>query len=332
MRKSKAKDYRGSTRKSWDEAPQAQDPRTLRRPFVSVIVPVFNDEKNLRVCLEALERQTYPQDAYEVVVVDNGSLNSMEPIVSRFEQTQYVFEPHGGSYSARNRGVSMAKGEVLGFTDSDCIPEPTWIEAGVSKLCESGDGGAVAGDVRFLFEIQNKPGAIELLDSISFFQQEYYVKYHHFGVTANLFAWKRVYDEVGAFDQGLRSGGDREWGRRVRSSGYRVLYADDVRVWHPARRSFGQMLKKVLRVAQGAYRLEKGDLASQQAAMRRVCKELLPPRARLKALQSDERIAGGVQKAKVAFLMVLFHYVRVLEKGRRHGRDLFSQGCMACRK
>jgi len=55
-------------------------------PFVSVIIPVYNDSIRLRTCLQALEEQTYPQSSYEVIVVDNGSDESIEPIVAEFSQ------------------------------------------------------------------------------------------------------------------------------------------------------------------------------------------------------------------------------------------------------
>ena len=54
----------------------------LSTPFVSVIIPVYNDPERLKTCLQALEEQTYPKSAYEVIVVDNGSDESIEPLVA----------------------------------------------------------------------------------------------------------------------------------------------------------------------------------------------------------------------------------------------------------
>jgi len=97
-------------------------------PFVSVIIPVYNDPERLKTCLQALEEQTYPQSSYEVIVVDNGSDESIEPIVTEFNQAKAGYEPHPGSYAARNKGLSLARGEVIAFTDADCIPALDWIE------------------------------------------------------------------------------------------------------------------------------------------------------------------------------------------------------------
>ena len=57
-------------------------------PFVSVIIPVYNDSIRLRTCLQALEEQTYPKNAYEVIVLIYGSDESIEPIVAEFSQAK----------------------------------------------------------------------------------------------------------------------------------------------------------------------------------------------------------------------------------------------------
>jgi glycosyltransferase involved in cell wall biosynthesis len=83
-------------------------------PFVSVIIPVFNDAEHLRLCLRALAQQTYPSSCYEVIVVDNGSddLEAIQAVVAGFGQAIAVLEPTPGSYAARNRGIALAQGEI----------------------------------------------------------------------------------------------------------------------------------------------------------------------------------------------------------------------------
>lgn len=62
-------------------------------PFVSVIIPVYNDPIRLKICLQVLEKQTYPENAYEVIAVDNGSDESIEPIVAGFNQAKASLSP-----------------------------------------------------------------------------------------------------------------------------------------------------------------------------------------------------------------------------------------------
>ena len=80
--------------------------------FVSVIIPVYNDAERLKKCLLALEKQTYPQAQYEVIVVDNASEENIKDVVSQFPQARLTFENSPGSYAARNQGISIAKGEL----------------------------------------------------------------------------------------------------------------------------------------------------------------------------------------------------------------------------
>ncbi|NJR32909.1 MAG: glycosyltransferase, partial [Chamaesiphon sp. CSU_1_12] len=72
----------------------------MSHQFVSVIIPVFNDAERLRLCLEALQNQTYPQNLYEVIVVDNGSNpdEDVKSVVAEFGQAIAAFEPTPGSY------------------------------------------------------------------------------------------------------------------------------------------------------------------------------------------------------------------------------------------
>ncbi len=95
-------------------------------PFVSVVIPVFDDPDRLRTCLQALEHQTYPKPRYEVIVVDNGSARSVPPLVGQFGQARATYEMVPGANAARNRGISLARGEILAFTDADCVPARDW--------------------------------------------------------------------------------------------------------------------------------------------------------------------------------------------------------------
>ncbi|MGK7895453.1 MAG: glycosyltransferase family 2 protein, partial [Xenococcus sp. (in: cyanobacteria)] len=203
-------------------------------PFVSVIIPVYNDIERLRKCLEALESQTYPHNLYEVIVVDNASEDDIAATVTPFNQAIVLEEKRRGSYAARNKGILNAKGEVIAFTDSDCIPANDWIEKGVNNLLNTSNCGIVGGKIEIFFQDPEHPTAVELYDSIMAFPQSNYVKNNKFSVSANLFTFKKVLDEVGSFNAELKSGGDYEWGARVFKAGYEVIYAEDTTIAHPA--------------------------------------------------------------------------------------------------
>lgn len=100
---------------------------------ISVIIPTYNTAAKLKECLEGLEKQTYPREQYEIIVVDDGSTDDTKSIIGGF-RVRYCFQENRGPAAARNRGVEMAQGNIILFTDADCIPSETWIQEMVSPF------------------------------------------------------------------------------------------------------------------------------------------------------------------------------------------------------
>jgi len=229
-----------------------------------VIVPVFNNADGITLLLEALAVQTYDNHRYEVIIVDNGSSDGTFEVATLFaEKSEIVLkvlkELREGSYAARNKGISEAVGEILAFTDSDCVPTPSWLDRGVASLSGSSACGA-AGKIEFTYR-GSRANAYEFVDSANKLDQETYATKLGFSATANFFVLKRTADELGGFDSELKSGGDYEFGQRLTASGGGLIFAGDAIVHHPARSSFGEIVKKSRRVAGGQRALlKKGKL------------------------------------------------------------------------
>jgi glycosyltransferase involved in cell wall biosynthesis len=287
-------------------------------PFVSVIIPVFNDAERLKTCLEALDRQTYPKDFYEVIVVDNGSDDNVEDAVNQFTQAKMATETTPGSYVARNKGLSLAKGEIIGFTDADCVPASDWIEKGVANLNQVSNCGIVGGKIEIFFQDPDRPTAVELYESITAFPQKNYVERDKFSVTANLWTFKKVIDKVGSFNSELKSGGDYEWGRRVFSAGYQLIFADDVVIGHPARASWKEMYKIVTLRAVGHYDLMQEGRLSYKRFVIDILRDLIPPVKFSFLLLTDKQTPalGIQQKVQVIYVRSLVKYTRAWEKCR----------------
>jgi glycosyltransferase involved in cell wall biosynthesis len=218
-------------------------------PLVSVVIPVFNQPYELRRCLAALQRQTYPRRKFEVFVVDNGSDPPVGEGAALFGTC--VSESRPGSYAARNRGVTASSGEVLAFTDADCIPADDWIESGVRAIRALNGMGLVGGRIEVIFQGGAPRTCAELFESVLGFEQERYIGCG-FAATANLFTTRATMRHIGPFDARLMSGGDKEWGQRVHRCGLNQTYAADVRVAHFARHKISDLVRKTTRVAGGA--------------------------------------------------------------------------------
>lgn len=221
-------------------------------PFVSVVIPVRDDAAGLRRCLAQLERQDYPAHRYEIVVADNGSRVPPTDVVAA-GRVRLVHETTRGSYAARNAALRAARGDVVAFTDADCLPASDWLRAGVRALVGDERLGLVVGRVAVVPADPARPRAVELYQMVHGFPQDRYAAEQHFGATANVLTRRAVLDAVGPFDQQLLSGGDKEWGRRVHAAGWHVRYFEDVEVLHPARPTWREYRRKLERVFHGEF-------------------------------------------------------------------------------
>lgn len=256
-----------------------------RRPIASVIIPVRDDPAGLDRCLAAVLRQDCGRDRFEVIVVDDGSALPLVPMVG----VRYLRQAPAGSYAARNLGIAAARGDVLAFTDADCMPEPDWLSAALSGLNGRVDL-YLAGEVRFVPRTPGAPNVFELYDSLTFLQQRYLVEQRRFGATANLIVPAALMARVGPFRADLQSGGDGEWGARASRLGVAGRFHREATVCHPARATFAQLRRKWRRVLTGFADLH---VASRGRPDYRAPSEVFPAQSweRMRALPPARRLA-----------------------------------------
>jgi glycosyltransferase involved in cell wall biosynthesis len=228
-------------------------------PLVSVIIPVFNDEERLRLCLDALRDQS-TDHPFEVIIGDNGSTVDIAGVASRYPFVEYVAHPDGGSYAARNAALRLASGTVLAFTDSDCIPADNWLEQGLKAL-ERNPGSFIGGAIELFPQNPHKPTGAELWEMANAMPQQKYVEEQQFAATANVFVRREDFDRVGTFNGTMKSSGDREWGNRANAAGLIGVYEPSVVIRHPCRHSLRDITEKMKRLHGGAtqLKLERGE-------------------------------------------------------------------------
>lgn len=211
--------------------------------LASVVVPVRNGGDGLGALVDALAAQTLPRNRFEVLVADDGSTDgATQRLAADDDWLRVLPGPPQNSYVARNRAAAAARGPVLAFCDADCLPAPTWLEAGLDAL-EQAD--IVAGRVRF--QLPPKPTVWSRLDADMHLNQEELVTTGA-GATANLFMRRAVFHELGGFDESLPMGGDVELPRDAVRGGARIVYAEDAVVGHPTRDDAASVLSKVWRI------------------------------------------------------------------------------------
>lgn len=287
---------------------------------ISVIIPVYNDYEGLITCLDALQKQTMPRDKFETIIVDNGST---PPITDKLISSRIIriaVEHKKGSYAARNKGVTLATGDIIAFTDADCIPDKFWLERGYDRLINSKNCHIVGGNVVSIVEHDKGPSIVETYQLITGFSQERLVRERHYAVTANVFISRKVWDAVGPFDDTLKSSGDLEWGQRAHKTGYTLVYADDVIVVHPVRTSLRSLVNQARRVAGGRFELRYGQLQNRVITDPREAKRGRPPYAPIstplasaRKLWNDKRLTKIWQKIAVICLGSMMRVVGTTE-------------------
>ena len=278
-------------------------------PLVSVIIPVLNDSARLGTCLQALAQQDDATPAYEVIVVDNGSSDDPASVVARFPGVRMLQEPRPAADRARNVGIRASAGPVLAFTDADCIPDPDWIRRGVEALSRLTPAGIVAGRIVVTARNPAAPTLAELHDLVLAFQQERCVRRSHYGATANIFTRREVFDAVGLFRDDY--GGDAEWGARVHRSGRPVVYAEEVRVAHPARETVAAL---VARTRSGALELVGWRQGHAWWLLRDQMKDLVPPPDFVWKILTSPLLPGPASRVRVFLLFLGLRQVRFWER------------------
>jgi glycosyltransferase involved in cell wall biosynthesis len=108
-------------------------PTALHKPpMVSVVICAYNAERTMEACLKSLRQLDYPN--YEVVIVDDGSRDRTAEIAGRFPEFRLIRQPNKGLSVARNVGMHAALGEIIAYTDSDCVVDPHWLTLMVAAM------------------------------------------------------------------------------------------------------------------------------------------------------------------------------------------------------
>ncbi|HMS94165.1 MAG TPA: glycosyltransferase [Tabrizicola sp.] len=224
----------------------------------SVIIPTFEDWDRLQKCLDCLANQSVAPDLFEVIVANNNASGTLPALPDLPVNARVIHATKPGSYAARNAALRDARGEVLFFTDSDCLPDRRWIEAGLARIATLGPTGRVTGKVELFPKGPGWTGA-ELFDRVFSFDQKHFLR-NGWAVTANLVVRRAAFDLVGPFDEDRFSGGDRTWNMRATQLGCDLVFSEDALVLHPARASFAELAMKVRRLYGGEYRDQEQGL------------------------------------------------------------------------
>lgn len=228
-------------------------------PKTSVIVCTKDRPEDLERCLRSLMQLRYK--SYEVIVVDNNSLTKETKKVASQFPVKYILEKELGLDRARNRGIMEAKGEIVAFTDDDCVVDRHWLNILVSNLGNP-NVGCCTGMVRPL-ELRTTPQKI-FEEYQTFLGHSYRMDFtkdspipffpvniFRVGAGANMAFRKETLTAINYFDEEMdvgtlaMCGGDILAFFKIITSGWKVTYDPRAIVWHKHPSYYRQLIKKI---------------------------------------------------------------------------------------
>jgi glycosyltransferase involved in cell wall biosynthesis len=185
----------------------------MRATRLSVVVPFRGAEETLEPCLEALTAQTYPPEAYEILLVDNNAVSRTSQIAQQFPRVRILRQSEPGPYTARNLGARETIGDVIVFTDADCTAPPDWL----TRIAAAMDDP----DIEILIGSKRPFGRSTVVELLAAYEE---VKARHIsgssdptlyvGDAGNMAVRRSTFARFGPFDD-IRRGADTTFVRRV---------------------------------------------------------------------------------------------------------------------
>jgi cellulose synthase/poly-beta-1,6-N-acetylglucosamine synthase-like glycosyltransferase len=219
---------------------------------ISIVVPAHNAENTIARCIESVLNLDFPREQREILIVDNSSNDRTKEIIRRYPVT-YVFEPQRGVGAARNRGIHAASGEIIAFTDADCIVSPDWLQH-ISEAFEDPEVIACGGKVEPL-------DADTIVERYTVFRrildQEKMLEANRrfsppFAITANAAFRRSALLQVGAFDPQIKlTADDADLSWRLQWAGFKIRYVPDAIVFHKHRTNLAGLFRQCFRYGYG---------------------------------------------------------------------------------
>ena len=225
-------------------------------PFFSIVVPTYNRPARLGACLSAFSRLDYPSDRYEVIVVDDGSPTPMDNVVAPFRPQLNITllrQQNSGPAAARNAGAWEAAGELIAFTDDDCMVSPNWLSGFAVHLTEQPDAMIGGRSLNALPNNLYSTASQALIDYLYAYYSD--PRKEMFFASNNIAMAKAHFLAVGGFDTSfpLAAAEDRELCDRWQQKGLQMKYASDVTIRHAHHLSLESFWRQHFGYGRGAF-------------------------------------------------------------------------------
>lgn len=238
---------------------------------ISIIIPTYNRKRELQTLLHSLNSQTFPVSHCEIIVVDDGSSDGTSAWLlkhkDQYDGAVYLYtQEHSDPGTARNRGMAQAKGAIFAFTDTDCIPQPEWLEH-LTNPFRMEKVGAVGGSeiikesdpflmrcLHYLMTASLTTGGLRGKKGAKL--ARFYPR------TFNMAISREAYQQTGGFKK-MFYGEDIDLSYRIEQKGFKLVYEDSARVYHKRRNTVAQFVRQLFNMGKARVtlaRLHPGSL------------------------------------------------------------------------
>jgi len=263
------------------------------RPSVSVVVAAYNAAAVIGDCLHSLVELEYPRERLEIIVVDNDSKDATARVAGEFaDRVNVLLEPRRGASAARNRGIEHATGDVIAFTDADCVVERSWLTELIAPLADPGVG--ISGGRILALRPCTRIAELgeDIHDHARAMRSE-----PPYAITMNWASPASVLRKVGPFDESLLRCQDVDLAYRIAQAGHRFAYAERAVVHHRNRSTLRALLRE-------AYLHGRGSLAVRRIHARYL-EAFPPPPPYWRRMRGHLRLFRNVgQRQRAAFRLV----------------------------
>ena len=223
---------------------------------ISIVIPTYNRKIKLKNCLDSLFAQSYSRDAFEIIVIDDGSVDGTQDMLcalSKINSNLRCFmQNHSGPAAARNLGIKHSRAEIIGFTDSDCVLDQDWVKRMVEEHSLEKHIAAIGG----FTEVDSHNIKSQVSQSLSDGAIETQISGKSetiFFPTCNV-SFKRD-DLISGFNElfPLPAGEDLDFFWRLFKNGSRFSYKKDIKVFHDCHADLASFLKQAYMYGRGNY-------------------------------------------------------------------------------
>jgi glycosyltransferase involved in cell wall biosynthesis len=234
-------------------------------PIFSIIIPTYERHAQLATCLQSLTRLDYPLEKFEVIVVDDGGVRSLEGVIEEFRgrlDVRLFTQKNTGPAGARNYGAAQARGKFLAFTDDDCEPDNAWLRA-LSSYFDRTPERLIGGRTLNALSLNPYSETSQMIIEVVYAHFNADPNDARFFASNNFALSAECFREMKGFNKSFATSEDREFCDRWLARGFSMTYAPEATIHHAHDLTLSALWRQHFAYGRGALRFHRARSANE---------------------------------------------------------------------